>query len=1852
MAHGSLTIAETITEIRSALQDYIEATYHIGHPALVRQRRALLDEEGIVFRAPYLESTPRYTTGRPFGELDLPEPAKELFSLMSRPRVEGEAPLIHDPPYSHQAAALEATMRDGLSLVVTTGTGSGKTEAFLLPILARLASEAHDVPSSFATPSLRAILLYPMNALVNDQLGRLRLLFGDSRVAGLFTAWAKRPARFARYTSRTLYPGVRTPKKDGVRLKSVERFYISLLQRAADPAAPDGERAASLIANLRKRGKWPAKPDLEAWFGSPGQHWKNRHGEFQRAILRADDPELLTRHEVLTNPPDILVTNYSMLEYMLMRPLERPIFDATRNWLAANPDQRLLLVVDEAHLYRGAAGAEVALLLRRLRSRLDVPPDRMQVVCTSASFNDPEYAREFGAQLSGLSKDQFRTVQGELALRPEEDRGTEADAEALAKVRLEEFYDAADDASRLQVIEDFLKYRGVRDPADLGKALYDALDTFPPMSLLVNLTMKTATPVAELGNAVFGINDRGLADRATTVLVALGSLARRAEGQPGLLPCRVHAFFRGLPGLWACVDADCSARPGEFQGSPVGQLHAQPRDVCACGARVFELYTCRNCGAAYARAHTDNLRDPRFLWNEPGGGFESVTGRITELAPIDLLLEEPTIEAVEPAELDLVTGRLNPERMGERVRRVFIPRDRAGDRSDDEDSFITSSAGEFRPCGVCSQRAGYGRSSVQDHQTKGDQPFQALVTRQIQVQPPSQQPYSDFAPLRGRKVLAFADSRQTAARLAPNLQTYSLQDVLRPLILRGWKELDDVDILAPMLSLEDLYLAVLIAAQLLKVRLRPELKGTESLHAMREVALGMDRGALQDSGELLQLVRTVGSEAVPQALLRGIVTTITDRYYGLQSLALASVRERQNLEPRLLEQLPVVPGVAETEEERLTLARAWIAQWTGPSAGLWFQHMNPSWWQTSRGIRPHSGKFAVFDRWLGDREAKRVFERLWLPTLLDTLCELTAPNKYRIRAANLALRLGPPWGYCQACRTTQRPYPGSARCLNCGRERVELIDPDADPVFAARKGYYRGSSLRALRDSAEPLMAIIASEHTAQLNAAQSDEVFSKAEEHELLFQDVDIGLPIPGEQPRAAIDVLSCTTTMEVGIDIGTLSGVALRNMPPSRASYQQRSGRAGRRGNAVATVVGFGSSDTHDEHYFAEPDAMIRGRVDDPFLTLDNAEIARRHITAFLFQKYHETRLPTIEPEDQPQLFEVLGTVEGFLSDRSPLNRTDFEAWLRENETRLVADVDAWLPTEVSKSDRDGLLSDLIPVTLKAVDNAIDGGRSTPSEPEAVVTDGDTEDAIVVEAPAEEGEERTDPHRVEENLLDRLLYKGVLPRYAFPTDVVSFYVFDRERSTRFRPEYRYAPGQGLPIALTQYAPGKRVWIDGKEWASGSLYSPMSSDRFQAWEERRLYFECSVCHYARTETYAEADRGELRDCPACGAGKRFGKARNWMRPPGFAHPQSWEEETSPDDQPARSYATRAKLVAPGPADPDSWRSVTPRIREYYDRTHLLVTNTGPRQEGYTYCTRCGLIEPSAIPSNTVAAPHPKPYPDDREPTCPGGGATRGLVLGTDFISDVLLISLRVDRPLTLRPGFLATEVALRTLAEAFTIAATSRLEIEAGELQAEYRPALTPGAHEGLEAEIYLYDTLAGGAGFSRRVADHGRALFDDTIELLEGCPANCDRSCYRCLRSFKNRFEHNLLDRYLGASLLRYLVLGEEPVLDKWRLEQAADKLYADLSRQGLETVDVVRNGAVNVPGIGMIEVPILVRSNGREVIVGVHGPLTPDHPADERLRDAKEFGTVVPVQLVDELVISQNLPRASQQVIEAID
>ncbi len=1846
------TTRESIEQLHQALSDYIEAAYHISAPALIRQRKVLLDQPGIIHQIPYLESTPRYRAGESLTKMQgLPTAALEAFLSVSKK--DGDCPqLVYDPPYSHQSDAICGCLIDRKNLVIMTGTGSGKTESFLLPILGRLAHEAKSRSDSFnGLPAMRALVLYPMNALVNDQLGRLRGLFGDSRIVDLFGSWSARPPRFARYTSRTPYAGMRTPKKDTIRLKSFDEFYADIERKSRSEDSEEREKAQQLLSELKKHGKWPAKPDIIAWLGSKGSRWKNlQTGEFQRAVTLPEDSELLTRHEVQAAPPDLLITNYSMLEYMLMRPIERPIFDRTRKWLESNPEESFMVVLDEAHLYRGAGGAEVGLLIRRLRDRLGITKDRLCVICATASFQNHKYAREFGAQISGNPANTFLPITASLDLKTGEAHGTKTDIEMLSSVDLEQYYKAATDSQRIAVVRQLLEYRGVSVGDTVETALYNALSDFGPMKLLINSTMKEAQPIGELGEKIFPGVAVGKNDSALTTLMALGSVARKEPNIPSLLPCRIHNFFRGLPGLWVCMAPDCSEAGEQAEDRICGKMYGQPREYCACGARVLELYTCRNCGTAYARAYTNDALTPSTLWAEPGQRLRMVTGNTEPLLAIDLLLEEPPDGgSAEITNYDLETGQLNPSVIGHRMRSVYIRAERVSDsRDEDEETPNDSeSCAQFKQCVVCKKTTRFGQSYVQDHQTKGDQPFQALVSRQVQIQPPAPVEATRFAPLRGRKVLTFADSRQVAARLAPNLQLYSDRDSLRPLIAWGYRKLQCSASMERLLNLDDLYLAVLLASKSLNVRLRPEVKSGESFTADRTVAKAVENGVLKDDAALLRLCIKLRGERPPAALLDNIITTVRDRFLGFEALALASIAEQRDHTAKL-KALPDIPRIIETEEAKVGLARAWLRCWQ--TRGFWLNAMPPIWWRRpkSQGISidGNKSKFTAMKVVLGNKDAQKVFWDRWSPELLELFTEDMGGGFRRLRGNQLTLMFNGAWVHCLKCKSVHRPISGLLHCLDCGGEGVHALDPDTDLVFRARKGFYRKTVTEALEESPHQPMALIAAEHTAQLNAPQNEDVFSKAEENELLFQ--DIRLERDGT-PLTAIDVLSSTTTMEVGIDIGALSGVALRNMPPSRANYQQRSGRAGRRGNAVATVVAFGSGDSHDEYYFSEPDGMIRGDVVDPILTLDNADIVRRHIRAFLLQNYHQDRIPAIDPDIRHDLFSVLGTVSEFRSGESILNRADFEKWLTEHEETLKVRVGSWIPSELSIGDRDDLLNKMKEDCLAEVDKAI---RSDTGKTDAGGK-SDPNDAMGTENVLEQGEERPQQSWNSGKLLDRLLYCGILPRYAFPTDVATFHVFDETRSTSFRPIMRFAPSQGLPVALSQYAPGKQVWISGKCYTSGAVYSPIRDERFEAWTARRIYMECYKCGFIRTFKTTEVGCGEIRDCEACGGDDSFGPGRFWLRPPGFAHPVDVEEVTSPNDMPETSYATRAKLTMGTPDESAGWTAINDRVRILADRQHLLVSNTGPKRDGYTYCRKCGRIESSHEREPKLYEAHQKPYPEDgAKKVCDEVIPIENLVLGTDFITDIALFSLNVEPPLSLRPGYSSTNVALRTVSEALAKAACQLLEIEGGELMAEFRPALTPKGKRGSEAEIFLYDTLAGGAGFSRLLADRGQELFEKALLMLKKCPEVCDASCYRCLRSYKNKFEHSLLDRHVGTELLEYLVTGNHLSLDAQRLSVSTVLLYHDLLRQGLTGVKFELNARMDSESGGLV-VPILATtSSGNRFIITLSSPLTSEHPVDPAIAEYKDNGGSVPVIVKNELVVRGNLPAATSEVRNAIE
>ncbi|MEO6323557.1 MAG: DEAD/DEAH box helicase [Thermoanaerobaculia bacterium] len=1893
---------EELKHYADALRTYITSTYHISNPALVELRDELLEREGAIAQRPYIESTARYAATRRYADLAIPPEVADLLTWL------GQRGAVFDPPYNHQASALEfALPADYRDIVVTTGTGSGKTETFLLPILGRLAAEAAASQSSFSTRAVRALLLYPMNALVNDQLGRLRVLFGGNDVARWFTDRGGRPMKFARYTGRTLYPGRRREdtSKHWARLKAQLEFFTKLEDRAASNAA-----ARALIADLRSRGKWPAKPSsspdredgVSRWLGSG--KWKNRDEEWIRTVERPEDPELFLRHEAQEGVPDLLVTNYSMLEYMLLRPIEREIFRETADYYAANRDQRLLLVLDEAHLYRGAQGTEVAMLIRRLRNRLQLPLSQLQVICTSASFSNPDAAKRFAADLAGKPVAGFHVLTGDKRAAQPSGPGDDKVAEAFAGVELHRVHEG-DLASRfaaalpvLQLVDARASVEsltsaaaGVTDSDPVARALLAALGKLPVTGRLVNLTsgaraegdqeqdpvgVGPAQDAGALGARLFPDVESALALAATNSLVELASLAKENNGKAPLLAARAHAFFRGLPGLWACSDPNCARVSSDLRARwagrspPTGALYAQPRRTCECGARAFEVHTCRSCGSAYFKAYSFDPDSPDYLWAEDVGEVDDVDGVVQ---PVLLALEEPPAGTGARLDyLDPVSGRVGSR--SEAAREIWLPP--VGQKD--------TPPGQFHSCPRCGSPGDY----IMDHVTKGDEPFQEIVSSQLLEQPPRPEVET---PLKGRKALIFSDGRQAASRLAGKLQQYSMRDAVRPLILNGLAELGRR--FGAPLALEHAYAALLTGCAIRGVTLRPAQAPhfDEDLQLFRELLSSSpplaERAFLSRSAEL-------NTHRTNKALMLALYPVLKDPHTGLSALGLGSVQAMlDETDLAALHKLPAPPEPSElTEDERrLALLDLWLndavlshAVFLPTTPSDWLDSPTGAKINRTKASFPGFVKDLVGTKWFNTHlKGSAASATPWGAFLRRTFGASETANGFILRAAKLGVvTTGVEWRRCDTCTTAQPFNPlAGARCRmrfghrECGGT-TRTLDPSADPVFRSRKGHFRRHTERLETEPGYAPHPYVAAEHSAALNDSGTSAAVARTEWHELRFQDLDV--EGPEGRKDGPIDVLSCTTTMEVGIDIGSLTAVALRNVPPGRANYQQRAGRAGRRGSALSTVVTYCGADSHDQEFYASPAAMVSGPIPDPTLNLDNLEIVRRHCFAVVMSMFQMDAIA--DPHDDSvsaNVFESLGMLRDFRSGpASEFSYAGLERWLGESEAAVRAALAEVVPDDVVNAEP-GFV-DAVPARLLAalrevgagpVEGAEIEGALSPAVDELIAEGGGEEaatargglmmdwgDAVDVDAvgapaatpnaagadDADRTEDAPEGSLDPEKLLDRLFDRGVLPRYAFPTDVVTFHVFDKNASTDRKAVLKYSPQLGLNQALSSYAPGREVWVNGERHYSFAIWTPFKRrECWQAWFRMKVYFECDRCGYARVERRSDEHYvGQVLNCPACGSAGSLGVGTRWLRPPGFAHPVDIDAELPLEDSPTPTRPTRAKLSAPftdsGPPARADQAANGAGYEVWTAKQRLVLTNTGSHDRmmpGFLYCPRCGRAEPNGWDAGKVRrGGHPRPNPDHKPhgPSC--NGTPAAIVLGNEFETDIALFRFHLGGAVTILPGSTVAKIVLTTVAEALAAAAAKVLAIEASDIGAEFRVAMTSGGRTGRDVEVYLYDLTPGGAGFVRTAAQDPGRLFDAALGRLESC--DCTHSCYECLRSYKNKWDHKYLDRKLGAAFIRHVVRGERPTIADDDEERLLRALRVDLEEAGNEVVAL--DGGLRLPGLA-----------DRVLVLG--HPMTHGEPGTARGRALVEQNARHLV--VDQLLVDRALPAAVKAATGAL-
>ncbi len=1623
---------ETAERIRQDYIRYLSTIYFFRNEELRRQFRQALSAPDFLTRGPILEAAAPFRTGRTIGQLVQDGVLHAGFrSLCS------DALPIDRPLYLHQERAVEKIVVGRRNVVIVTGTGSGKTESFLIPILDHLLREQE--AGTLSQPGVRALLLYPMNALANDQLRRLR------RVLGHFPA-----ITFGRYTGETEEEDSR--------------------------------------AEARFREQFPGEPRIPN--------------------------ELLSRQQMRRRPPHILLTNYAMLEYLLLRPQDCEFFDGDtgRFWR--------FIVLDEAHIYDGAEGIEVAMLLRRLKDRVvRSEPGRLRCIATSATLGRgredfPAIAR-FAAEIFG---ERFEWVEDDPARQDVVEAERES-AAALGQPWGEGspwLYAVLGDALEKKPLPETLRSLAVEAGAPapvVDAALQQCLQASPdqrPTCFLYHLLKGDARihrlrreldqprDLAELAPAVFpDAPEDGL--ESLIRLVDLGVRARLGEDEVPLLPTRYHLFARALEGAFLCLNEAAHRQGSNRTIEPM--LFLTRREECPhCGARVFELAACPRCGTAYLVGKEEGgylkvstLQDER----ERGLSYFVLGDRVLQPDEDEAVAAGESLDALEeegaePYLLCPRCARLTPAERGtstcgcaESPVRVYRVRQKKQEMA-------------LHHCLMCGARNPTG--AVFRFLTSSDAPVAVLATSLYQLLPPVPESLRQGLPGAGRKLLTFSDSRQDAAFFAPYMENTYHRILRRRLIFKAL--LEDEAGRAGRLRLDDLTGRVLRQAEAADV-FSPEQGYDERQRIVRTwlmqefIALDYRQG-LEGLGLLTYRLVPPPGWSPPEPLLRPPWNLTPQEVWGLIQVLLDGLRRQgavtypEGVDPRDLAFAPRNREFFLRErggDERLGIfgwlpsrggnrrldfltrvlartssldekVRSDIARET--LLGLWQYLTNPGGsWRTHivAENRPRTGVVHHLNY--------RLWE--WVPVI----AEVQPVTLYRCNR-------------CQAVSSVN--LRGVCPTYGCDGT-LEAIPAD-DPVWQANHYRYLYSHLQPI-----PLRV---EEHTAQWRPEEAGRI-----------QERFIG----GE-----INLLSCSTTFELGVDLGSLQAVLMRNVPPTTANYLQRAGRAGRRTDTVAVVLTYAQRRSHDLSYYSDPYRLISGHIRPPMVVVENEKIVRRHVHSVLLAAFFRWAR-----DEHGRLFKTVGDFFAPASGPSgpDLLRTYIAQRPRTVAEALVRIVPSALHDDFELRDW-GWLSHL---TSASGDGILDLAAQEVTGDLQLYKDLQRE-----AADQEKYDEAKRYKHVAETVRSRELLgflgsRNVLPKYGFPTDVVELRIGHVPDSEASRVELQ----RDLRVAIAEYAPGGQVVAAKRVWTSAGIYK-LPGREWQVFE----YAVCPECH----RYHRAPERLDQKHCAACGADLFSGRHRLRGRflIPEFGFLAAQETMEPGEDRPERFYATRP-YFAEYQRTPGLLEEVTvlsrPDLRvswRYSRYGKLALVNSGLWGAGFRVCTACGWAAPVIPAPVEERSRRSRPASGHTNPRSGRGcnGTVETFHLGHEFVTDVL--ELQFSGPLAWRSD---RELWLSVL-YALLEGASEALGIPRDNLNGTLYPY--PGSPS---PALVLFDEVPGGAALVRRIIDTPVPVFQAAWRKVARCECGEETSCYQCLRNYYNQFCHEDLRRGLARDFLAQFLI-----------------------------------------------------------------------------------------------------------------
>ncbi|MHB2020319.1 MAG: DUF1998 domain-containing protein [Candidatus Xenobia bacterium] len=1483
-----------------------------------------------------------------------------------------------------------------------------------------------------------------------------------------------------------------------------------------------------------------------------------------------------------------------MLEYMLCRPQDRVFFGTNLT----------CLVLDEAHLYTGSLAAEMTLLIRRLLDKCRVSPSQVLGLAASATVaaDDADALRAFAASLLGKSTERIELIQGQDA-PPSFASPSPPAAPPTASALLqaaggvseqtvetteegEELIESAEACERL-----LPALRCLVGPETVGAGLrqcknrpalllYYGLMRAPVVhDLDALLRAQKYQRISDLASSLWG--DEADREAATCLLLNLAASARQSLATSPCIPHKLHLMVRPAEAVVMCLDANCTGDTARRHAG-LGMLSTTPAPDCvSCGAMVLSIVVCGSCGESLLAGVEEMGRLRNILSRDDAH-------RTVQYFSLDLNAEGEARDII-------LAKRLSTGSTGKGlsvVRVVKCPH-----------------------CGEATENCAPIRSNT-------GLPVSIAVETLLAELPPLPSSDARYLPARGRRLLAFSDSRAEAARLGPRLRLQHEQQLVRSVIVRVLEGATGPDPVILQMMRESIdekkrRLGTPGTSPVVAAFLREELNRDEGRLAALTVGDSMTVWAdrlSQDEAffELLdpELGLKAQAESWGQAdwernqrtcrkkglhyLGRELATIQTARTSTAETVGFAEI-----LYPGLGElKIPAsIAGLLPDADTLDSLTSAWqdllaaLCDTLRASRAVTFGSYEAD---AESGLTGGIGHWMFRSEFVGvmetqarqrfmsavlqqaglkQDEAAREAPR-WLEAIFNELVS------HAVVATSDDTRLEPKLGQFRWIETMKRQrrtgatddavriiFPElamrrPARLFRCSRtERVwtrsvlgcaprtgsygtlEEVEPatlDASPVVGrARREYRKAGVFR---------MGLWAEEHSAQLSPTEARRL-------QELFK-------------KGIRNLLSATTTLELGIDIGGLNAVFLSNVPPSKANYQQRAGRVGRRADGSSIAVTYARTRPYDRDVFTNIGRFLEKPHRKPVVLIDRQRILVRHFQAWITGLFFEQ---LYSPQQNvgamaafghmgrfcgvplPAKWDVQGQRPPIPLPESPLNgEMDDPKWWDDetHELSLIPQFRAWIDWLLKHTleDRAAMLFKNTPLQVQGnwkqlLDDLLERFNRIMG---AWVEDyqqllGAWKDAD--RSPAANSLRYRMKALYDTTVIETLADAKFLPRYGFPIGLQKLRVVTPDDRDRVREEDQFRLERPGLLALREYVPGSQLLVGGRLVTSAGLLKHWSGANLDnAFGLRGTYDRCSQEHF-----YYSLSR-QLTECPICQEPVN-GKGHEILFPRHGFTTAAWDPPRYSADTErvgAVEVTTLAFAISRGDRSDefhiDNFAGIADFEARLREESELLVYNRGDKGMGFAICTRCGYAESEEefgqgrvkLPRGfTTHAPltarraHSQCWGSDDAPVL------RHQTLAAHESTDILLLDPGRLLPYDRRPS-IAT-----TLAVALQIAGARVLSLDSRELGC----MTVPGSDGENGCGIIIHDNVPGGAGHVRELMEMGRPWLEETVRILRGSDEHnqrCRRACLECILTFDAQVhaEVGRLDRVLALESLTSLL------------------------------------------------------------------------------------------------------------------